>query len=82
MIIWCTIDLLLHFFGRRQGIPRKVAAGILVFLFIAVAIISIITCVALRGQINEERDGYRNLTTYLLGDEYFWAAYGLAWLAL
>lgn len=83
MIIWCTIDLFLHFVGRRQGVPRKVAAGLLVFFFIMVAIVGIITSVALRGQFNEERDGYRNLITYMLSHEYFRAASagdGLGWV--
>ena len=82
MIIWCGVDIVLHFVGMRQGVPRKGAACTLFFLFIAVVIISIITCVALRSQFNDGRDGGPNLTRYLPGDEYFWAAWALDWVAL
>lgn len=82
MIIWCSIDILLHFVARRQGVPHRGAAITLVFLFVAVVVISIITCVALRAETNGERDGGPNLTRYSLGDEYFWAAWAMVWAAL
>lgn len=76
MMIWCAVDILLHFVGPRKGIPRKFALAILI-IFCLGFLTSIGLSFAFRVPAGPEDFGY-DLSRYADGDEFFWSSFALS----
>lgn len=76
MILWGAIDLLMHFVGKRNGIPVKGARPAL-FIFLVGSLAAVITTIVVGDGHAWEETG-PNLSKYVGGDQYFWPSWAFA----